>query len=469
MTATATRSITCPKCRASYKVAGDFVGKAKCKKCQASFMVGITEAQSRGRKTRDEVDRRAAKKLMIFGGVAIALILILVIATKGSGGDKPGTDSYDPAAALARREQERRRQDAIARNAAIEAGLDPDTGQPRSAPGARAASEAWRQHPGKIADRFIEALAGQDREAVERVFDMEDYLAWAERAHADPGKFVSTPEQIAQWSTLSWGEMLDAERAAWLQKIVQEFGKGDPTGYRNLHSVTPDKATAEYTVKDSSGKPIFEIRVELKARETGRYEQEDDWIVNAAFDRWHEPGLRVEKPERRFTDIAIGRVYLEMLRANRRAAEGPPQADPMRQGPAPGCDIQTFRALEQAVAVLVDPNSAARPYAEARNTLVDAGRNAIPALLNYLVDKNHESNTEDIRNSNMVVMTLREITGESFGYAPGQARGLGQSLVTATGEERVVAVRRWFGWWNTKGRSFTGKKTTGPEDEDDLK
>ncbi|HMS18105.1 MAG TPA: hypothetical protein PKA37_14770, partial [Planctomycetota bacterium] len=80
--------------------------------------------------------------------------------------------------------------------------------------------------------------------------------------------------------------------------------------------------------------------------------------------------------------------------------------------------------------------------------------------------RDHTNDATQIREANMAILLLREITGESFGYAPGQAKGFGQSIVTATPEERVLAVRRWFGWWNTKGRSFVKKTNEEPDDKD---
>jgi hypothetical protein len=210
---------------------------------------------------------------------------------------------------------------------------------------------------------------------------------------------------------------------------------------------------------------MLELKIALKPKVVGRYESPEDWTVEAAYDRWHQPGIRVEKPERRMTDIAIGRMYLGQLKANREAAAGPVQAEPMPQGPAAGSDPTVSRALEQSVAAYLNPNSAARAYGEARDAIIEGGRNSIPALLNTLVERDHSTNDVQIREANMAIMMLREITGESFGYAPGQAKGMGQSLVTATAEERNLAVRRWFGWWNTKGRSFT-KKATAEEGED---
>lgn len=462
MTEKEARSIQCPKCKATYRVAATYQGNVKCKKCHSTFLVGLNETQLKGRKGRDEADQRAAKKLMIIGIIALVLLGGLIAFASKSGSKGGTTPDYDPTEAIRKREAEARRREFAERNESIERGIDPNTGQPIVARG----EEPWRQGPGVIADRFLEGIARLDREAIGKHFDMNSYLAWAERAHNDAGKFVSTPEQVAHWSEAAWSEILDPERAGWIERVLlPKFQQGDANSYRKI-AASIEKATVEYSIKDSAGEPMLDLKVELKPKVPGRYETADDWAVEAAYDRWLQPSLRVDKAEKRVTEIGIGRYYLSQVRANKASAAGPPQADPVHQGPAVGCDMETFRSLEQAVATYMSPTTAARAYAEARDVIVAAGKNAIPPLLNTLVTRDHTNDATQIREANMAILLLREITGESFGYAPGQAKGFGQSIVTATPEERVLAVRRWFGWWNTKGRSFVKKTNEEPDDKD---
>ncbi len=63
---------------------------------------------------------------------------------------------------------------------------------------------------------------------------------------------------------------------------------------------------------------------------------------------------------------------------------------------------------------------------------------------------------------------LRELTGESFGYGPPTAAGImgGSGLAGATADQRVRAIRRWFGWWIHNKKTWAGRKASTDEEED---
>jgi len=60
----------------------------------------------------------------------------------------------------------------------------------------------------------------------------------------------------------------------------------------------------------------------------------------------------------------------------------------------------------------------------------------------------------------MVVMALREISGQYHGYAPMDEGG----ALGTTEERRLSAVKQWFAWWYRKAKRFDGP----PEKHDVL-
>ena len=90
----------------------------------------------------------------------------------------------------------------------------------------------------------------------------------------------------------------------------------------------------------------------------------------------------------------------------------------------------------------------------ARRRLVEIGRPAIPALLTKLYEIPVDTQENRIR-CNMVDQALSDITGQNFGYAPGEA---GTASGT-TEERRTSSIKQWFAWWFKNEKRFTEKAT----------
>jgi len=90
----------------------------------------------------------------------------------------------------------------------------------------------------------------------------------------------------------------------------------------------------------------------------------------------------------------------------------------------------------------------------ARRRLVEIGRPAIPALLTKFFELPADSEENRIR-CNIVDQALSAITGQSFGYAPGEA-----GTAAGTSEERrQSSIKQWFAWWYKNEKRFTEKVT----------
>lgn len=89
----------------------------------------------------------------------------------------------------------------------------------------------------------------------------------------------------------------------------------------------------------------------------------------------------------------------------------------------------------------------------AQHRLVDIGRPAIPILLTGLYETPLDSEENAIK-CNLMVQTLRRITGQHFGFEPQVAEA---SSVGTTDERRQSSIRQWFAWWYTNKDTFTEK------------
>jgi hypothetical protein len=91
--------------------------------------------------------------------------------------------------------------------------------------------------------------------------------------------------------------------------------------------------------------------------------------------------------------------------------------------------------------------------ARARRRLVEIGRPSIPPLLTKFFEIPADSEENRIR-CNMIDQALSDITGQHFGYAPGEAG----TAAGTTEERRASSIKQWFAWWYKNEKRFTVKK-----------
>jgi predicted Zn finger-like uncharacterized protein len=89
----------------------------------------------------------------------------------------------------------------------------------------------------------------------------------------------------------------------------------------------------------------------------------------------------------------------------------------------------------------------------ARRRLVEIGRPAIPPLLTKFYEIPADDEPNRIR-CNMIDQALSDITGQHFGYAPGEAG----TAAGTTEERRQSSIKQWFAWWYKNEKRFTTKK-----------
>ena len=120
----------------------------------------------------------------------------------------------------------------------------------------------------------------------------------------------------------------------------------------------------------------------------------------------------------------------------------------VRQDPPAGLAAETGTKIDSAVAKLTDL-SLTTEARDARRELVSIGKPAVPALLNVIVDR-VELNTHDDRiKVNLVVQTLRDITGQDHPFItdPDAAAGGPRYL------ENLKLLKNWFTWWSKENKT----------------
>ncbi len=95
-----------------------------------------------------------------------------------------------------------------------------------------------------------------------------------------------------------------------------------------------------------------------------------------------------------------------------------------------------------------------RESAAAKRELVKLGKPVIPILLSGLYETKLTDDESRIR-ANLMVVTLRNITGRDFGYDP-QARLGKQDGVNK--ERSDSAIKQWFAWWYQNKQVFDEKQ-----------
>ncbi|HYC76185.1 MAG TPA: hypothetical protein VEI02_01040 [Planctomycetota bacterium] len=446
MPAATTRAVSCPKCRATYQVAGES-GAVTCKKCRAVFRVGAAARTTQDKaleRARNAGDARTAKRAIIafaFLGVVLAVIVL------SSGDDKPAAPPPPP------------------KWSPHAAETPPTSGTPPVAPKVAKAADSEQE---KLARRFVRALATENRAEFDAIFDYRHYFNHVAHVNKwdDARRYErQTPEQQAAMREDTYQRNTAPDRVEHLKRhLVPEMdaGKTVPSEAK----VESGSAYFTYDCKGEEGKTAFMLRIHLRPRTDEGAADPASWVVYNVAEQWLTTSVGRPKRDRDFRS-AEDRKKEEEVAARVANPSGLPEEAPVAQAPLTGTSTAQADAIRAAVKTMLDPEASGPQVARARMNIQEAGKVAIPFLLNELVGKDHRVNEEDRKNSAVVVRELIEITGEQIAYGPMNSDQPAFGMLQMTPEEREQSVRRWFGWWKTKGPKFE-KKITPPEPEDEA-
>lgn len=451
-TSSTTRLVSCPKCMAEYRLRADFQGNVKCKKCQRAFHVGHTSSQRQGQRSRDRHEHKTAIKLIVACSIGLLFVAGIIAATASTESGSTGGDTSNT------RRRPRGR-------------TELPTNYPRTDLGTSVDPAEVSRHPPVVTRQFIAAMANGDRQTVKELFLFDSYFKTADlRFKKGEEQYKDGSEgRQAELRDLVVNELLDPFLVEVLKKhMVPQMEAGEEWVWTS-QEVDRQSAGMRVLCKDEERKDLLMLDIELGLK-TGMTMtdavKQDAWGVKKVSLKWMQETIAATGDQKRFRGLGV-ETQKKREAVARKGSKGPAEAAPSVQEAGAGTSGAQGAVIEGNVRALIDEGTSGPDYFKAQDALKQSQKMAIPFLLNELVERDHGENETDIMAAHKCIMVLREITGESFGYAPGQAKMRMQSMAAATPEERKKAVRRWFGWWKYNRTSWKRKKVTvEPEEED---
>ena len=389
--------IQCPACKSRASIPDGKEGaKVRCQGCQRVF-VARPLAGSRGART-------ASSTGPIIGvALAAAAVVALLVVSRMSGRSEPQAREPVRAAAAAATEE-----------------LGDELG--------------WDSPAVQTAVRAHEHAAGADETRLKALLFGE--RIWAREAEDDASRSADA------WVLMTRVEQ-DAELARWAAELMRGDDRELVADWRpydgEVVALTDTEATVRLAVSPRAEGGVDKRTVEWRLAKDGEAWKAFSW------ERWISPdeelALRREQSAKAVvqTTLSDGSVVLE---------REPEPLEHLADTP------QELRdAIDRLYATMIDLNLT-REASAAQRDLVAIGKPAIPILLTGLYEIPLDTQENAIK-CNLIVQTLRQITGEYMGYKPQVAEGSGTGT---TDERRSSAIKQWFAWWYKNEKKFTEKK-----------
>ena len=182
------------------------------------------------------------------------------------------------------------------------------------------------------------------------------------------------------------------------------------------------------------------------------------WFLIPDGATWRVGGWERELTKDEFrAQLAAKRGYeRKVLSTGRKVVERAPERLPHLDDTPP--EVQA--RIDELFTTMMDLD-AALAGTRASAELVEIGKPAIPRLLTGLYDLGPEfTDVGSELKGNLIASTLREITGQYFGYDP---RVEADGVLGTTAEVRDSSIKQWFAWWHRKGARFEGLPEPEPE------
>ncbi len=330
-----------------------------------------------------------------------------------------------------------------------------------------------RERPAEMSDvpvwlarQFMIALANEDEDKIEELMAWDLLFAKIDDLNnRQPGERYRDLDQ----------EGKQALRDKYITKvmdpdfttIIREYALDSlmDNTFDSTSDVGIDYGNVDIMVEDSRGRPklLMQIKSQLKpGKDTVRDAQNRSaWgivtVLHQIQGKVNAAGQKVRTRRKNFADDLYAKKKKKKAKKKRHA--GPPEADPKLVDWPEGMSAATKSKIESQVADLIQDDDFRRAR-EAKDLLMERGKPAIPGLLRALSKLDFEEDKDEVAQAWQIIQTLREITGLNFNFRPMMTRlalGMG-GMTRATPEERLKAVRRWFGWWEKNAKTWKGKK-----------
>ncbi len=404
--------VECPGCMTAYKVSAEMVGKRlPCKKCGRTIRVM--------RPTQHAQQKKAANQLpiILIGVGVIGIAIVAFILSRGDDDRKTGPNASGSVASST--------QGSTSLETKTNAGADSGT----------------ELGPDASVRAFLKAVENFDQPRVMESISHHRFSAQFEPARAILG------DQL--YGTLDGPARTDYERQLFDLLLSDELrGATRLSAPKVKGPVDLPGNDVEMTVSTEGPKKSAELRFVLvksagfgwKVAELHRsgsfFEEPEASIASTSGEEGGaEGGIDEGSGERGGVDQKSGRPS-----RNDHIAQVPPLAD---------TPPELTEKIEANVAIVMDLSKTSEAV-DARNELLRIGKPAIPHLLSAIARKGVDT-PDAMMVVNQLVITLRDLTGKRFGFAP-------QMGLATSGESeedtKTRALKKWFGWWRTYGDKF---------------
>ncbi|MFT7620242.1 MAG: hypothetical protein ACI97A_003899 [Planctomycetota bacterium] len=353
--------------------------------------------------------------------------------------------------------------------------------EPRRAPveiegDTRQAPEEESEVPIWLAEQFMIALANEDEDAVSKLIAWDLLFAKIEHLNnrSEEEKYVNLdPDAQMTLRDKLLIKILDPDFAQLIRENSLELLNSGNFIW-NTSDVGIDYGNVTMMVQDSRGrdKLLLQVKSQLKkGKDTVKdAKNKEAWgivdVSNQVMGKISPDGAKIRMRNKSITE----NIFKKKRKPRKKSTAGPPEADPKLVDWPEGMGDSTKSKIESEVAALMQTEDF-RKADQGKFSLIDRAKPAITGLLRALSQLDFEEDKDEVAKAFQVVQVLREITGLNFNFRPMATRqGFGMGGMTrATPEERTKAVRRWFGWWEKNGKSWTKKaEVIEPESWDDL-
>lgn len=386
--------IQCPSCHARAKLSDDHEGaKVRCAECGRVYV-----ARPLGAKGRSQGPNPG---LLIGAFVGVLALVVVVFVVRSGGGEEP-----------------------VAKVAAAEEAPSPAT----------QLDYGWNSELVRTVVAIHDAAFAGDRVRIQPL--LHSARIWArehERAEGGPDPSVPAFAALPPHERLSAQERWAEELCAGASKeLVADWQPYDGSALE----VTDDEALVRVAVRPRAG-GIENRWVEWRlARQDGRFRA---W----SWARWLSPDEEKAAKRKKGYEVVT-------LSDGSVVHERPPE--PL--GHLADTPPELQKKIDDLIATMLDLELT-KESARAQRALVELGKPAIPVLLTKFFEIPADTEPNRIR-CNMIDQTLERITGQQFGYAPGEAG----SAAGTTEERRQSSIKQWFAWWYKNQNRFEGKKTS---------
>lgn len=422
-------NIQCPACQAIARLPDSKEGaKVRCG-CGHVYV-----ARERGARRAKSV---SPTPFILGGAAVVALIVVLVIANSDDG--------------------------PVAGAAPIAAPAEP-------APAPARESRGWDSTPVRAARSLFDTAFARDAVGLMRLVDRE--RVWAleqlpdeepeaatdgegprEGAGADPTLDLSSG--MAGWRALPRDEQV-AYQTGLMERIIAGADDDDEL----VAAWKP--FDGEWVETTDAGVALVRLKVQPRDAERGLETRTVElWLAKDATDRWQAfRWARWISPEEakagRIAKVRLDETVAKRVTLSDGSTVREAEVRPLEHLETTSPELRA--EIDALYEKMIDLSLSPKESNGARERIIEIGKPAIPVLLTGFYEIPLE--TEDqAKQVNAIVLALRGITGQNFGYKPQVSEGSGTGT---TDERRASALKQWFAWWHLKGERFE-EKVLGPD------